>query len=68
MPNETNSVPHVHRTGVFRRELLQVGFLGAMGMMLPDALAASPSRQGPKANMYPGLDAGRPAADAFVGP
>jgi len=30
----------MHRTGIFRRELLQVGSLGAFGMMLPSAFAA----------------------------
>ena len=48
MPNDEIS-GHIHQTGVFRRELLQVGFLGAFGMMLPHALAAAPARKGPKA-------------------
>jgi hypothetical protein len=34
-----NKVPrHIHRVGVRRRELLQVGFLGAFGMWMTDAL------------------------------
>src|SRR5437879_559869 len=34
-----NRVPrHIHRVGVSRRELLQVGFLGAFGMWMSDAL------------------------------
>jgi len=31
---------HQHRTGICRREILQVGFLGALGITLPDLLAA----------------------------
>ena len=31
---------HQHNTGIFRRELLQVGFLGAFGMTMPQAFAA----------------------------
>lgn len=31
--------PHTHETGICRRELLQVGFLGAFGMVTPHALA-----------------------------
>ena len=49
MPNENDAFAHTHRTGVFRRELLQVGFLGAFGMMLPDAFAAPRSGKGPNA-------------------
>jgi hypothetical protein len=37
----SKSVPHVHNVGVCRRELLQVGFLGAFGMLLPDAFQAA---------------------------
>lgn len=42
---------HSHqRVGLYRRELLQVGFLGAFGMMLPEAFAAPPARpRGPGA-------------------
>jgi hypothetical protein len=36
---------HTHRTGIFRRELLQVGLLGALGMTLPSAFAAAPAQQ-----------------------
>src|SRR5688500_11886947 len=31
---------HIHRVGVRRREVLQIGFLGAFGMFMPEALAA----------------------------
>jgi hypothetical protein len=31
---------HVHRTGLCRREVLQLGFLGAFGMTMSDAIAA----------------------------
>jgi hypothetical protein len=35
-----SSIPyHVHRTGICRREILQVGFLGAFGMSMSAALA-----------------------------
>ncbi len=43
---------HQHDVGVFRRELLQIGFLGAFGMMLPEAFAparAALAPRGPKA-------------------
>ena len=42
---------HRHDVGVFRRELLQIGFLGAFGMMLPDAFAPAQAakRRGLKA-------------------
>ncbi len=33
--------PHLHNVGMVRREVLQIGFLGAIGAMLPDALAKS---------------------------
>jgi hypothetical protein len=39
---------HTHRTGIFRRELLQVGFLGAFGMMLPSAFAAPAPKGKPR--------------------
>ena len=48
MPEESPNSGHIHRTGVFRREILQVGFLGSFGMLLPHALAA-PRRGSPKA-------------------
>ena len=41
----THQVPgaeHEHGTGVFRRELLQVGFLGAFGMFMGQEAIASP--------------------------
>ncbi len=44
MPIKLAETAHVHNVGVCRRELLQAGFLGAFGMMLPDALAAAPVR------------------------
>ena len=52
MSEEKTQPPHVHEVGVFRRELLQIGFLGAFGLMLPQAFAyAAPaaSRSGPRA-------------------
>ena len=52
MSEKKSQPPHVHEVGVFRRELLQIGFLGAFGLMLPQAFAhAAPAvrRRGPKA-------------------
>lgn len=53
MPKD-NLVPHLHRTGMCRRELIQVGFLGAFGMFMPDAIraveaAVAEGRKGPRA-------------------
>lgn len=46
--------PHVHRVGMFRRELLQIGFLGALGLTLPELMAATAqaagARRRPKAS------------------
>lgn len=40
-----NRVPkHNHPTGFCRREVIQMGFLGALGMTLPQALTARPAR------------------------
>lgn len=40
MSRSNPTPPHTHTTGVCRRELLQVGFLGAFGMFSADAFAA----------------------------
>lgn len=37
MAERNHVIPHVHRTGICRRELLQVGFLGAFGMSMANA-------------------------------
>jgi hypothetical protein len=41
MPSDPQLFPHRHRNGVCRRELLQVGFLGAVGASLPGLLGAA---------------------------
>lgn len=38
---------HTHRTGLTRRELLQVGYSGLMGVGLPSVLSTSPSLAAP---------------------
>lgn len=43
MTEQHSRVPHVHRTGFVRRELLQIGFLGAFGMTLEGAFAPRPA-------------------------
>src|SRR4030088_3004379 len=48
MANSKGLTPHIHRTSAFRPQLLQGAFLGAFGMMLPEAFAA-PREKGPKA-------------------
>lgn len=45
-------IPHVHRSGLLRRELLQVGFLGAFGLSMEDAFLSRPASaaaKGPRA-------------------
>jgi hypothetical protein len=38
--NQKPDAVHAHRAGICRREVLQVGFLGAFGMFMSDALAS----------------------------
>lgn len=40
MSQNPQVIPHRHRNGICRRELLQVGFLGAVGVGLENAIAA----------------------------
>src|SRR5690606_12856942 len=35
--HETQIIPHIHQGGMLRREVLQVGMLGAFGLMLESA-------------------------------
>src|SRR5262245_10734027 len=39
---EQQVIPHLHRGGMLRREVLQVGLLGAFGMTLDGAYGARP--------------------------
>ena len=55
-PRSHCRIPHVHRVGINRREIIQVGFLGALGMttsglLAQKALAQTPPRaaRAPKA-------------------
>ncbi|MBM3457115.1 MAG: DUF1501 domain-containing protein [Armatimonadetes bacterium] len=43
MHDQQSRVPHVHHTGFLRREILQVGILGAFGMTLEGAFAGRPA-------------------------
>src|SRR5262249_12462936 len=36
-------IPHEHRIGICRRELIQVGFLASLGITLGDTLRPSPA-------------------------
>ncbi|HTE20099.1 MAG TPA: DUF1501 domain-containing protein [Armatimonadota bacterium] len=52
MADATSPLRHVHRTGIFRRELLQVGCLGAFGLSMTEAFApraACAASGGPRA-------------------
>jgi len=44
---------HAHRTGLTRREILQVGYSGLMGLGLPSMLRPSPSLAGPTNSSRP---------------
>lgn len=44
MSHSTQVFPHFHRSGMLRRELLQVGMLGAMGVSMAGAFGARPAR------------------------
>ncbi len=37
-------IPHAHRTGFYRREILQVGFSAALGITLPEVVAPRPAQ------------------------
>jgi hypothetical protein len=43
VPQNEQQLTHVHRTGILRREVLQVGFLGALGLGFTDGFG-SPAR------------------------
>src|SRR4051812_10345239 len=48
-----NPIPHHrHRTGLLRREVVQVGFLGALGLPAASAFAA-PAPEGPRPERIP---------------
>lgn len=49
MRHESRRVPHIHRTGIVRREALQVGFLGALGLTTEGLLAARALAAAPRA-------------------
>lgn len=49
MSAESQVFPHVHRSGLLRREVLQVGFLGAFGMGLLDGVPAAARERRPRA-------------------
>lgn len=45
--HESQVIPHIHRGGMHRRELLQVGFLGAFGTSMAGAFAPRPAAAAP---------------------
>jgi hypothetical protein len=47
--HETQVTPHVHRSGMLRREVLQVGMLGAFGASMAGAFAPRPAGAAGKA-------------------
>src|SRR3569833_990132 len=52
MSSHTQVIPHIHRGGMLRRELLQIGFLGALGTGMTSVLGARPAAaagKGPRA-------------------
>lgn len=50
MAHETQVIPHFHRSGMLRREVLQVGFLGAFGLSMEAAFGgkAAQAAAGPE--------------------
>jgi len=44
--HETQVIPHFHRGGMLRREVLQVGMLGAFGLTMDAAVGSHPVRAG----------------------
>lgn len=46
---ESQVLPHLHRGGMHRREVLQVGFLGALGTSMASAFLPGPAQAAPAA-------------------